>query len=214
VSQRALLLIGSPKGLKASNSARYGEAVAGRLETAGWRVDRIHAHESVATFDASSAMCQTAAASDLVLLVAPLYVDTLPGPMLRALEILALASEHSQMAQSPAFCVLIHCGFIEPRQNETAVALCKEFAEQAGWEWRGGLMLGGGGIPSKRARRTLGEAADALARGDAIAAEIAARAAEPTMPRWLYILGGNAMWRRVAKKQNVSRKDLRARPYA
>jgi len=213
MSKRALILVGSPKGLKASNSARYGNAFAERLEAGGWTVDWIHAHEAVATSDATSEMCRAALASDLVLLIAPLYVDTLPGPTLRALEILAMQSERGEITRLPALSALIHCGFIEPIHNETAVALCKEFARQSGWTWHGALMLGGGGMPSKRARRALGEAAETLAQGLAISAETAAAAAKPAMPRWLYILGGNAMWRRVAKKRDVSRSDLRATPY-
>jgi hypothetical protein len=34
------------------------------------------------------------------------------------------------------------------------------------------------------------------------------------MPRWICILGGNAMWCHVAKKQGVTKANLSARPYA
>jgi len=214
MSGRALFLIGSPKGLKASNSARYGEGLATRLESEGWTIGRVDLHEAVATADGSDGLCRQAQEADLVVLIAPLYVDTLPGPTLRALEILAERSSSEAPDRATGLAALIHCGFIEPAHNKVAVALCREFAQQAGWMWRGALMLGGGGMPSKRARSVLEEAGDALARGGAISAEIAEKASKPTMPVWLYILGGNAMWRRVAKKRGISPQDLRGKPYA
>ena len=103
---------------------------------------------------------------------------------------------------------------VDSFSRDNTVAICKEFAAQAGWTWQGAVMLGGGGMPSKQARIVLDEAGDALASGGSISAEIAERASKPTMPLWLYILGGNAMWRRVAKKRGISPKDLRAKPYA
>jgi len=215
MTQRALILIGSPKGLEKSNSARHGSVFVRALEARGWHVDRVHTHQAVRSDESRVNLKRVALEADLVLLIAPLYVDTLPGPALRAMEILASGNERELPEKKPRFAALIHCGFIEPKHNRAAIDLCRLFARQAGWEWFGSLMLGGGGMPSKRAKRALEEAAKALSGGFPIHEEIAQRADRPSMPRLLYIIGGNLMWRRVAKKQfGVSKDDLLAQPYA
>ncbi len=54
---------------------------------------------------------------------------------------------------------------------------------------------------------------DALERGEAVPDEAVALAARPPTKSWLYMLAGNLMWRRQAKKNKV-RPRLGARPYA
>jgi len=155
------------------------------------------------------------AAADLILLVAPLYVDSLPAPVIAAFERIAEArSCLARKVKAPGFAVLIHCGFIEPAQNRTAVEVCREFADAAGFPWFGALTLGGGGMPARRIKRALEQARDALAKDSPVPDTLRQRAERPVMPRWVYILGGNAMWRRVAKKQGVTKANLSARPYA
>ena len=215
MSRRALVLIGSPKGQTGSNSARYAQAIAARLEEAGWRLDWIHVHEAVTTEGGAGELVAKVDASDLVLFVAPLYVDGLPAPAIRAFESIADArGVAAKDARKPKLAVLIHCGFVEPAQNATAIEMCRLFAAAADLEWFGALAFGGGGIPRKRGALALRAAADALAAGEPISEEIRRAAGRPVMPRWLYGLGGNQMWRTQAKKRyGVAPKELRARPY-
>lgn len=216
MSRRALVLIGSPKGLRDSNSAHHAQALTATFEAREWSVEWIHLHRAVESQETVDALLQEADASDLILLVAPLYVDGLPAPAIAAMERIAHArSALPETAKAPRLAVLIHCGFIEPAHNATAIEMCREFAACARLEWAGALALGGGGIPSGQAARALVAARDALADGRSIPEEIRRRADRPAMPRLLYILGGNAMWRRVAKKRfGLTRFQLRARPYA
>jgi len=215
MSRRALVLIGSPKGLSGSNSARYAQAFAAKLEEAGWSLDWIHLHRAVSTEDDVGELLAKVDASELVLFVAPLYVDGLPAPAIRAFERIA-ESRVSVAAASerPKFAVVIHCGFVEPAQNATAIEMCRLFAAAARLEWSGALAFGGGGIPSKRGALALQVAGEALAAGEPIPEAVRRRAERAVMPRWLYVLGGNQMWRSQAKKRfGVSRKGLLARPY-
>jgi len=212
MSRRALVLIGSPKGLSGSNSARYAQAIGARLEEADWSLDWIHLHRAVSTEDGVGELLAKVSASELVLFVAPLYVDGLPAPAIRAFE--RIADARATASGTPKFAAVIHCGFVEPVQNATAIEMCRLFAAAARLEWSGALAFGGGGIPSKRGALALQVAGEALAAGEPIPEEVRRRAERPVMPRWLYVLGGNQMWRSQAKKRfGVSRKGLLARPY-
>jgi hypothetical protein len=216
MSRRALVWIGSPEGLQGSNSARYGGVLTHGMEDAGWSIEWVHLHRAVEDPEGVENLVRKTAESDLILFIAPLFVDGLPAPAIRAHEELAEArSTTSEGDRTPSFAALIHRGFIEPAHNATAIEICRQFVAAARLEWHGALALGGGGMPSRRAGRCLVAAREALTVGMPIPDEIRRRAERPEMPRWLYILGGNAMWRRVSKKRfGASKEGLRARPFA
>ncbi|MFC2078277.1 NAD(P)H-dependent oxidoreductase [Candidatus Bipolaricaulota bacterium] len=212
--KRGLVLIGSPKGLEGSNSARHAQALIKTFDTEGWSLEWLHLHRAVESEEAIDDLLAKVDRSDQILFVAPLYVDSLPAPAIRALErIAAHRSGAGGTSKAPRFSVLLHCGFIEPKHNETAVEICRLFSEAAALEWFGELTLGGGGMPSRRVREALAEAGTALAKGFPIPPEARKRAKRPTMPRLAFILGGNLMWRRVAKGFGITKAGLLAQPY-
>lgn len=88
----------------------------------------------------------------------------------------------------------------------------RRFAAAMGWEWAGGIAMGGTGISTASLQKVVALAAEALARGDPVPEEAMALAAKPAMWAWLCILGGNLMWHREARRNGVT-VSLRARPY-
>ena len=214
MTKRALVLIGSPKGLERSNSARYAHVLTAPFEEEGWAIDWVHAHSAVASESRIGELVAALSAARLVVVVAPLYVDSLPAPVLRTFERITDARRRSKEESGvPRLAAVIQCGFVEPRQNETAVAICRAFAAEAGLEWFGSLILGGGGMPRRRITRALRAAGEALATGFPIPPQVRRRANRPVMPRLLYVIGGNLMWRRMAKRNGVSKAELLAAPY-
>lgn len=77
--------------------------------------------------------------SDL-LLVFPLYADSLPVGLLDFLKSLELHAGKRR----PVVSVLVNCGFREYRQNETAVAMLRLFCHRHGYPFGAVLMLGSG----------------------------------------------------------------------
>ena len=212
--KRGLVLIGSPKGLEGSNSVRHAQALTETFDAEGWSLEWLHLHHAVESEEAIDDLLAKVDRADQILFVAPLYVDSLPAPAIRAFErIAAQRSRRSGNSKAPRFSVLLHCGFIEPKHNATAVEICRLFSEAAALEWFGELTLGGGGIPSRRVRRAVAEAGTALAKGFPIPPEAQKWAKRPVMPRLAFILGGNLMWRRVAKRFGITKVDLLAQPY-
>ena len=84
-------------------------------------------------------------AADLVMLAFPLYVDSLPAPVMNALEHIA-AHRASQAETKPhqLFAAISNCGFPEPDHNATALAICENFARLTYFNWAGSLALGAG----------------------------------------------------------------------
>ena len=50
--KRGLVLIGSPKGLEASNSARRAQALTETFDTEGWSLEWLHLHHAVESQEA------------------------------------------------------------------------------------------------------------------------------------------------------------------
>ncbi|MGD9676222.1 MAG: NAD(P)H-dependent oxidoreductase [Candidatus Bipolaricaulia bacterium] len=203
--RKALLLVGSPRGIGHSSSDRLGSVVLDTLKGRGLDTEKLHVH---AVMD-SPAACESALAaigfSDAVILSVPLYVDSFPAPVVALLERIA---ERKTGAGRVRLFLLLQCGFPEAAHNATALAIAARFAAEVGWEWLGGTALGGTGGFIKDVNAVLARVGKAIADGEPVP--------EVTLsvpfPAWLYRLVGNVMWRREARKRGATR-SLRARPY-
>jgi hypothetical protein len=204
--KQALLLVGSPRGLEKSTSARLGGRLLDTLREHGFATEKIHVHAAVRTPEELEKALTAAASADLVILSLPLYVDSFPAPVIAFLEAVAQRGLGRGRTQ---FAMIIQCGFPEKEQNDTAVAIAERFAAEAGWTWLGALALGGAQTFGDTANEALGRLAEAIAAGH----ELPHVYLRKPMPAWLYRVGGNVMWRREAKKRGTADK-LRARPYA
>jgi NAD(P)H-dependent FMN reductase len=84
----ALLLVGSPKP-GASSSGSLGAYLLEGLEKRGMTTQTLRVAKAVRSDEAVGQLRAAVAAADLVVLSFPLYVDSLPGPATRALELIA-----------------------------------------------------------------------------------------------------------------------------
>jgi hypothetical protein len=203
--KKALLLVGSPRGIEQSTSGRLGGHLLDALKGRGFETEKLHVHAAVQSPDALASALAAVAATDLVILSLPLYVDSFPAPVIAFLEKVA---ERRTGAGRAGLFLLIQCGFPESEQNATALAIVERFAAEVGWRWLGGLALGGVETYGGSAHEVLDLIGKALAEGRS-APDLAVKKA---IPAWLYRVGGNIMWRRMAKQNGVAAK-LRARPY-
>jgi hypothetical protein len=89
-------------------------------------------------------------AADIVILAFPLYVDGLPYLVTQAFEQIAAHRANETDVWLPLFLAIANCGFPEAAHNATALAICRQFADKAGFAWAGGLALGEGGAISGR----------------------------------------------------------------
>ena len=221
--QRALLLVGSPRTRKSTSNSLGSYLFAG-LGARGIQSETIYIHTTLHSLERMKAMLEAIDAADLVMLAFPLYVDSLPAPVTEALERIAANRANSHLSHRQLFAAISNCGFPEADHNATALAICENFARQAGFDWAGSLALGAGqgmvhgapldeldgrAIPLKKA---LDLAAEALTQGLVIPEGAQALLAKPFIPGWLYRWMGTFGWKKQAKHYGAE-KTLKRQPY-
>jgi multimeric flavodoxin WrbA len=219
---QVLILIGSPKGRNSASGMLASKLVEGLREQGATVSDEL-VHAGLRSEDGTRLLLDAVDASDLVVLAFPLYVDSLPAPLTRLLERVAERRIHRSPAGTPRLAVIVQCGFPEAHQCDTAVGICRLFAERTGMRWAGALAMGMGGQLGGGFRRlpgggknildALDMASKALSRGGNIPEEATKLFAKPLIPRWIYLLFGNLGWRMQMRK-NRTRRPLTYRPYS
>jgi hypothetical protein len=217
-----LILTGSPKGRKSASFTLASKLAEGLRENDVHVNDEL-VHAGLRTEEGTRRLLDAVDGSDLVVLVFPLYVDSLPAPLTRLLELVAERRTRVASQGSPRLAAVVQCGFPESHQCDTAVGICRLFAERTGMRWAGALAMGMGGSIGEDIRKLPGGGknildalkmtAESLAKGGAIPVEAATLFARPLMPRWMYTLFGNLGWRMQLRK-NRARRPLSYRPYS
>lgn len=162
--------------------------------------------------------------ADLLVLSYPLYVDSLPAPVIEAMEAIAAARRDDGRARPLRLLAIANSGFPEAHHNDVSLRVCRRFAKEAAIEWAGGLALGAGpslgGMPLRQVGRRAGgimraldAAAAALDSGAAVPAGVEEQMAKQVVPPLLYMLIGNIGWF-VLAIQNRALFRLWARPFA
>ncbi|MBI3173250.1 MAG: NAD(P)H-dependent oxidoreductase [Chloroflexi bacterium] len=219
--KRAALLVGSPR-TKKSTSASLGGYLMEQLSARGVETETVQIYTTFNSTERTRLTLEQLDAADLVVLAFPLYVDSLPAPVIAALE--KVAAHRAGVKVTQSFAAIANCGFPEASHNDTALSICAQFAKQTGMTWLGSLALGGGeglihGVPLREVdgraiplKQALDLAAEALADGRPIPGSARDLMARPIIPNWLYRFFGGLGWRQQAKGYGVE-KHLRDRPY-
>jgi multimeric flavodoxin WrbA len=207
---QAALLVGSPKGPN-STSNSLGTYLLERLEQKGVTSEKVYISHCLSSDEKRAAMLHLIDNSDLIILVFPLYVDSLHSQAIKTLELIAEHEKDKPELSKKSFVALANSGFPEAEHNDTALAVCRIFAKQVGFTWAGGLAMGGGGMIAGqplseiggRARnqtKALEIAAEALAQGVVIPERAVALMSKLGIPRWMYLWMGNRGWKSEAKR--------------
>lgn len=214
IQRRALLLVGSAKKEHESTSEALGNFLLDRLAVQGFTTDIRYVHRALRTAERSRELLDAIDAADIVVLAFPLYVDSLPYLVTKALEIIAEDRQRRTTPHRPQFVAIANCGFPEAKHNDVALAICRCFAQEAKLQWAGGLALGSGGVIGGQTlakaggvanivRQALTLAADALARQQAVPEEAITLLAKPLIPYAMYTTVAGIGWRVQALKNHV-----------
>lgn len=217
---RALLLVGSPR-LQKSVSNTLGTYLMEQMTQRGVETETVYLYTSMNSPEKMENLFAALDSADLVALAFPLYVDSLPGPVIAVLE--KIARHNAEKPAHPRFTAITNCGFPEAYHNLNALAVCAQFAHTAGFAWMGGLTIGGGGMvraeplkdqggPANPIKHSLEAAAEALASGLPIPETAHQWLGKLKIPGWLYRFFGDTGWKQEAKKNGVQN-QLNAQPY-
>lgn len=136
---------------------------------------------------------------DTWVIFCPLYVDALPSHFLGCL----MQLENAKPSKKIRVYGVINCGFYEGEQTDIAFEVLKNFCTRCGFEFCGGMGIGGGGILSmiprlankKRTKIGVLLKFNILARKIAKGKKYELRYTTITMPRGMYKFGAAATWR-------------------
>lgn len=190
-----MILNGSPRAPR-SNSKRYAAYVA---KYSPWPTEYFELRKNN-----HAQLCERMGEFSDVVLVFPLYADSLPVGLLNLLKTL----EAMPPAQRPVISVLVNCGFLEYRQNEIAVRIVRFFCRRNGYAFGSVLMAGSGEAILDTPFRVL--VARKIRR---LVRSIVRRQYEElhvTMPigKRLFLLASTQYWTRYGKRFGVSRRQM------
>jgi hypothetical protein len=213
---RATLLVGSPKGPN-STSNSLGTFLLEKLHKNGVATEKAYICQSLGSDKHQAALLQLVDESDLIILAFPLYVDSLHSQVIETLELIAEHEKTKHELGKKSFVAIANSGFPEAKHNNTALAVCRIFARQTGFNWAGGLAMGGGGMIGgqplaeiggqvRNQQKALEIAADSLAKGEPIPEKAVTLMSKLGIPRRLYTWMGNRGWKQEAKKHAAIKK--------
>jgi hypothetical protein len=222
--RRVFILTGSTRGGK-TTSQSVSEYLAERLAERGVQSETMRARSALKSEQGTADMLAAIERADVFVLVFPLFISNLPAMAIRALETIAAhrAERGNGDGEQKPFIAICQGGYPEARQSEAALAVCQQFAGEAGFEWAGGLAFGGGaviggqplekmGAMTKYPRQALDMAAEAIACGQPVPDQAVATMAKLLLPAWLIPPLLNAVMLLRLRQAGVL-KSFRARPF-
>lgn len=220
--KKVLLLVGSPK-VENSTSASLGNYLLSKLEDFGMTVETGFIHRLVNREETIKKLFEMVDRADLIILSFPLYVDSLPAPVVKAMERIKEERDRLESKKSKNFIAISQNGFPEFFQNQTALHIAKIFAEDCGFVWKGGLALGqGGSIGGKpllerggmvrNVVKGLDITAQALVEGKEVPQEAVDLFSKRFIPNFFYNAVVNLGWRIQAYKS--AKRKIKFKPYA
>jgi hypothetical protein len=221
--KNALLLIGSPKGER-STSASIGNFLISKLEESEMQFEKGFIHRLVNREEKIQNLFEMINKADLIILSFPLYVDSLPAPVIKAMELIKEERVKLEKKESKDFIAICNSGFPEASQSTIALQICRIFSKTCNFIWKGGIAIGGGGAINGRLLEEIGGmvrfiikgldiTAQAIVEGKEIPQEAIELFSKPFIPRTFYIYGGNLGWRIQARRYGA-RKKIKDKPYS
>lgn len=218
--KKALLLIGSPKH-KNSTSSALGEFLLKGLDKKGYECLKFQIASTLK--NNAQELLDSVQEADIIIFSFPIYVDCLPAPVIKAMELIGENRRNERNEKNQAMLSITNCGFPEALHNHTAVRICRSFAEKNGFDWLGGLFMGGGpaingrpveqmGGMTRNIVKALEMAVEAITREEEIPSEALELMSRKMMPRFLYMAAGNAGWK-VQARRFKSNRSLYEKPY-
>jgi len=226
--RRALLLVGSPKVKRPSTSGVLGGFLLERLAQHGWETQSWTLRAALRRQEEQAKLLAAVDSADLLILAFPLYIDSLPFLVTKALQVIEKHRLENPNRRPQSLVAVSNNGFIDAQQNHVALAICHQFAKQSEITWAGALAMGAGealssGQPlrhplARHAIKALSLAGEALGEGRPVPVEAMALIGKSPFPyalwRWLFARVGTSSFQRQASVNGVSREQLSNQPYA
>jgi multimeric flavodoxin WrbA len=165
--KRLLLINGSPR--KNGTSFSFARTVKKLAEDGGNTAEIIHIIEYLDGAKNMADLKCLVSKNDIIGLITPLYVDTLPYPVIWFME--KLSAELGSELRGKGFFAISQNGFPDITLFEPLLGSCRCFAESTGMQYMGGLGYGGGAIIDGALLEDLGKKGEKITAGFKLALE-------------------------------------------
>ena len=134
-----LLLVGSPHRNK-STSNSLGQYIIDNINEESFNIEKLYLQNSIKLEERKDLLINKVNDADIIILAYPLYMDTLPAVVIKALELI----EDNIIKKKRKFISICNCGYPKEKGMEVSQDICENFAENTGMEWLGSLSLAKG----------------------------------------------------------------------
>lgn len=155
---------------------------------------------------------------DVLFLIFPLYIDSLPYNLIEALEMVKKYHSEINSTNNEKKVVAISHSGLEANHNRVAVQICECFAKELNYQFAGGLMLGnsalinGSALPefermTKYLQNALKLTVNAIAVGDVVPLKAKQLISKPMLPGplWLFKILGNWVMNQCFQKKSFDK---------
>ena len=202
----ALLLVGSPKRKK-SASFLLGNYLLNEFKMHGIKTRTFMIIDLIRFNDKLSLFFNLLRTHDVLIMSQPLYVDSLPYPVIKAMELIHENQEALQL-HGKRLLGIFNNGYPEPHHNDVAAEILKNFTDTVGMHWLGFLALGMGGVITPKNFKLLGRnpqkalrmTAQAIIHGNNVPLKAKKLMEKKLLPKWLYKFFAHRAWKSHAKK--------------
>ena len=223
--RNVLLLIGSPR-CERSNSYVIGKFLLDKLKEKGLSCEEAFVNRLVNTREGNEKLLKSVDNADIIVLAAPLYVDSLPSQTIKALELIHEHRKAVSPKKSQLLAAIMNNGFPEKEHMDIAIKIIRNFAQEANFKWGGGIRVGWGAAlnseplkenkgMTRKLTRGLSLASVNLSNGKKLSEEAERLASAPFLPLLLVKImkiNLNRSWDKQAKDNNAKAK-MYYRPY-
>ncbi len=214
-------LTGSTRGTKTASESMINY-LSKRIEEEGITLTKYRVYQVYNDDNKKKAFFKDIKTSDLLIICSPVYVHSLPYPLISLMEELSIKTD-KDFWQNKKMMVIIHSGYPKDIQRKASFAICKNFAEAMGIKWLGGVGFGGSPIIDGRPLEEVGgftkwmrKAFDnmvvSIKTGSEISEEARMYAGKhfPAIPLWFLKTFMNMRVKSMVKKSGV---NLYEQPY-
>lgn len=151
---------------------------------------------------------------DALVFVSPLYLDALPGYVLRLME--EIEKKKDMFSENTRLYAVINSGFYEAKQGEIALEIMKHFGDDIGLNWGQGVCIGAGSalehfpLIGKGPLTKIGQGLKQMAQNIAQGISAEDQKCSVGFPRSFYVSSAHQLWKKEAAKNGISPEALRA----
>lgn len=214
-NEKIIALLGSTRGEKTVTESIINYMI-GKVKDKNVSIEKYRAYQIFNDEKRLDIFINSLRTSDLLIICSPVYVHSLPYPLIVVMEKLAGRLNREFWANKQMLSI-IHNGYPQAIQRKASMEICENFAGEVGLEWLGGIGFGGSPIIDGRALEEVGsftkwmrKALDELILTTLDGIPVSERAYKyadkhfPSIPLWILKILMNLKLKQQARKEGVN----------